>query len=86
VEYAWNMEPQKKKFISYVVLIVAIVALLIVALWNGLVVRSYVLSSKKLSNPVRLIILSDLHSSMYGRNQSLLTCKDKGAKNQIWFS
>jgi len=31
-----------------------------------------VLSSKKLTNPVRLIILSDLHSSMYGRNQSLL--------------
>jgi len=54
------MEPQKKKFISYVVLIVAIVALLTVALWNGLVVRRYVLSSKKLSNPVRLIILSDL--------------------------
>jgi len=28
VGYAWNMEPQKKKFMPYVVLIVAIVAFL----------------------------------------------------------
>jgi len=79
------MEPQKKKFISYVVLIVAIVAFLTVALWNGLVVRSYVLSSKKLTNPVRLLILSDLHSSMYGRNQSLLLAKIRELKPDLVF-
>jgi len=79
------MEPQKKKFISYVVLIVAIVALLTVALWNGLVVKSYVLSSKKLTDPVRLLILSDLHSSMYGRNQSLLLAKIRELKPDLVF-
>jgi len=66
-------------------LIVAIVAFLTVALWNGLVVRSYVLSSKKLTNPVRLIILSDLHSSMYGRNQSLLLAKIRELKPDLVF-
>jgi len=79
------MEPQKKKFISYVVLIVAIVALLTVALWNGLVVRRYVLSSKKLTDPVRLLILSDLHSSMYGKNQSLLLAKIRELKPDLVF-
>ena len=79
------MEPQKKKFISYVVLIVAIVALLAVALWNGLVVKSYVLISKKLSDPVRLLILSDLHSSMYGKNQSLLLAKIRELKPDLVF-
>jgi len=68
-----------------VVLIVAVVALLTVALWNGLVVRRYVLSSKKLSNPVRLIILSDLHSSMYGKNQSLLLAKIRELKPDLVF-
>jgi len=75
----------EEEFISYVVLIVAIVALLAVALWNGLVVRSYVLSSKKLTNPVRLIILSDLHSSMYGKNQSLLLAKIRELKPDLVF-
>jgi len=79
------MEQQKKKFISYVVLILALVALLTVALWKGLVVRSYVISSKKLTNPVRLLILSDLHSSMYGKNQSLLLAKIRELKPDLVF-
>lgn len=79
------MEQQKKKLISYVVLIVTVVALLTVALWNGLVVRSYVISTKKLTNPMRLIVLTDLHSSMYGKNQSLLLAKIRELKPDLVF-
>jgi len=79
------MEQQEKKFTSYVVLILALVALLTVALWNGLVVRSYVISSKKLTNPVRLIVLTDLHSTMYGKNQSLLLAKIRELKPDLVF-
>lgn len=70
---------------SYVVLIVTVVALLTVALWKGLVVRSYVISTKKLTNPMRLIVLTDLHSSMYGKNQSLLLAKIRELKPDLVF-
>jgi len=47
--------------------------------------KSYVLSSKKLTDPVRLLILSDLHSSMYGKNQSLLLAKIRELKPDLVF-
>lgn len=42
------------------------------ALWQGLTVKRYVLFSDKLSSPVRFAHLSDLHSSVYGKDQQKL--------------
>ena len=47
----------------------AAVLLLLLALDNRLVVRRYTVESEKLTEPVRLAIVSDLHSCAYGAGQ-----------------
>lgn len=47
-------------------------ALAAAALWQGLTVRRYALETDKLSAPVRLAHLSDLHGTLYGGGQSRL--------------
>ena len=47
-------------------------ALAAAALWQGLAVRRYALETDKLSAPVRLAHLSDLHGTLYGKGQSRL--------------
>lgn len=42
-------------------------AVLTAALWQGLTLRRYALHTDKLSAPVRLLLLTDLHSTFYGR-------------------
>ena len=42
------------------------------ALWQGLTVRKYVLETDKLTAPVRLALLSDVHGAQYGQGQSRL--------------
>lgn len=44
-------------------------AVLTAALWQGLTLRRYALHTDKLSAPVRLLLLTDLHSTFYGRAQ-----------------
>lgn len=50
----------------------AVAALGAAALWQGLQVTHYTLSSEHLTKPVRLAIVTDLHSTWYGENQSEL--------------
>ena len=47
-------------------------ALAVWALWTGLVVRTYTLETAKLDQPVRLLLLTDLHSTVHGRDQRAL--------------
>ena len=47
-------------------------ALAVWALWTGLAVRTYTLETAKLDQPVRLLLLTDLHSTVHGREQQAL--------------
>ena len=47
-------------------------ALAVWALWTGLAVRTYTLETAKLDQPVRLLLLTDLHSTVHGRDQRAL--------------
>lgn len=49
-----------------------LVGLLTWALWTGLTVRTYTVQSSKVNAPVRLLLLSDLHSTLHGREQEKL--------------
>lgn len=51
---------------------VVLAALAVWALWTGLVVRTYTLETAKLDQPVRLLLLTDLHSTVHGREQRAL--------------
>ena len=51
---------------------VVLAALAVWALWTGLVVRTYTLETAKLDQPVRLLLLTDLHSTVHGREQQAL--------------
>ena len=48
----------------------ALAALAVWALWTGLVTRTYTVETAKLAQPVRLLLLTDLHSTIHGRDQS----------------
>lgn len=47
----------------------AFAALAACALYNGLTVRQYSLASSKIGEPVTLVLISDLHNSLFGKNQ-----------------
>lgn len=49
--------------------VLLLILLLSVALDSRLTVRTYVVTSEKLTQPVRLAVLSDLHSCAYGEDQ-----------------
>lgn len=51
---------------------VAVAAAGVGACWQGLIVRSYTEITNKVSSPVRLAVLTDLHSSFYGKGQKRL--------------
>lgn len=73
----------RKERIPLVTSAVVLVILLVGAFWYGLVVRRYTLDSRKLTNPVRLLVLTDLHSTMYGKNQSILLAKIRELKPDL---
>jgi len=75
----------RKERISLLTSAVVLVLLLVGAFWDGLVVRRYVLGSGKLASSVRLLVLTDLHSTMYGKNQSVLLAKIKELKPDLVF-
>ena len=50
----------------------AMVALSTAALWQGLQTTHYTLASPRLKKPVRFAVVTDLHSTWYGENQSEL--------------
>ena len=65
-------------------LAVGSVMLAALGLSKKLTVRRYVLKDEKLTAPVRLAVLSDLHSTFYGREQAkLLQILDKQAPDAV---
>lgn len=61
------------------VIIIISVIIIITAFYNGLIIRKYSISTDKFSGTqtVRAVLLSDLHSHIYGNNQNKLISKIK---------
>lgn len=64
---------KQKVFLMIVGFLVAVVLLVLTGAFDsGLVTRNYILETEKVSDPVRLAVLTDLHSCDYGENQEEL--------------
>lgn len=61
----------KKRAIRWIV-IVLLVVLLLAAFDNRLVVREYNIEAAEISEPIRIALVTDLHSCCYGENQTEL--------------
>lgn len=58
-----------KHFIGIFVIIIAFIILYIVATDNSLKIRTYTEKTSKVTESVRLVLITDLHSTLYGENQ-----------------
>lgn len=58
----------KKRIIKASILAVTL-AFLVAAFYNGLTVTNYSVMSDEISSPIRIVLLTDLHSTIHGNNQ-----------------
>ena len=54
------------------VAVIALTAVLVAALDNRMVIRNYEIEAESISAPVRIVLVTDLHSCCYGKDQRLL--------------
>ena len=67
-----------RRKIPIIIIIAAVLAFLIVGLYNELKIASYTLRSPKVERAIRIAFLSDLHSCNYGENaQTLVSAIDR---------
>ena len=66
------MKTLRKRWKIWLAAGAVLAALAVWALWTGLAVRTYTLETAKLDQPVRLLLLTDLHSTVHGRDQRAL--------------
>jgi len=76
-----KLSPRKKKF-RIIFLIIAALFLLL-GLDQRLYIRHYVLESDKIQSPVRIALLTDLHSCYYGKNQERLLTAIENQKPDV---
>ncbi len=57
------------------IIIAVFAALTVMALYNGLTVREYSVCSTKIKNPVKIVLVSDVHSMKYGQKKLLRLIK-----------
>ncbi|PKM72724.1 MAG: phosphoesterase [Firmicutes bacterium HGW-Firmicutes-16] len=62
----------KKKFITLGVTVVFLAVFSVVALWRGLTVKAYTETTDKVTSPIRIAVIADLHSVFYGDKQETL--------------
>ena len=55
-----------------IIIIIILLVLGIIATYQGLVVRKYEIKSYKIKSNVRIVMLSDIHESTYGKNNKKL--------------
>jgi len=65
----------KHKKLLPVLLPAIIIALLVAAFYNGLTVKKYDLYSDKINGAIKIVLLTDLHSCAYGKQQQKLIDK-----------
>jgi hypothetical protein len=62
----------KKKSRRLICILLSFIILVIIALWNQPVNRTYTVKTDKLKSTIKIVHLSDLHSTKYGKNQERL--------------
>ena len=62
---------KKNKKIKIIILSIFILILLI-GLYNGLKIRNYMIESEKITSPIRIVLVTDLHSCKYGEEEQEL--------------
>lgn len=69
----------------YILACIMLIILLFTAFYNGLVVKHYIVPSDKISTgeSIRIALISDLHSHVYGKNQTKLVSLIKQQKPDI---
>lgn len=67
--YKWG--PKKKRIVFSI--LAALAVLLVVAMDCRLLVRNYTVESDKVDTPIRIALITDLHSCRYGEGQKVLT-------------
>lgn len=65
----------KRKTLVILGIIVLTLIFLCFAFYTGLTVKTYIIETEKINQPVRIVLLTDLHSCLFGKNQSKLTEK-----------
>ncbi len=76
----------RQSFLPYILLALGLVLLLFFACSLRLKLRSYRMHSGKIKTPLRLLVLSDLHSSRFGKDQrKLLTLVEETQPDFILF-
>ncbi len=71
----------KKKTICLVLLLLLLLVLW--AFWPGIVTRTYTIQSNKVNDTITLMLITDLHSHTFGKQQSRLAGKIKKARPQV---
>ncbi|AEE95528.1 metallophosphoesterase [Mahella australiensis] len=64
-----RIRSKRRKNIIFVAAAIFALILLVLAFWQGIIVRHYTEKSDKLTAPIRMMVLSDLHSTIYGKDQ-----------------
>jgi uncharacterized protein len=75
----------KRRILRICTITLLFLVILFLAFFNGLVVRKYTVKSLKINakDSIRLVLISDLHSHIYGENQSELLSRIKAQKPDI---
>lgn len=60
---------RRKVLLSLLIILIIITALIAPGLYNKLYIRHYTVESNKITNPIRIALITDLHSCKYGENQ-----------------
>ena len=69
----------RKRIISLSIIFALLVLCCVAAFWQGLTVEKYVMASDKVSANIRICLITDHHSSKYGKDQkALVSAIDKG--------
>lgn len=63
---------KKRKFVAWGAVAVLLAILCVVALWRELTVKAYTETTDKVSSSIRIAVIADLHSVIYGDKQETL--------------
>lgn len=64
---------KKKKTFLYILAVLIILSF--IAFYNGLTIEKYTIKTNKISSDIRIVLIADLHSHIYGENQERLLDK-----------
>ncbi len=73
----------KKSRLLVISIILVVIILLITAFWSGIVVRRYEVGSDRVTADVKLVLITDLHSYIYGEGQKDIADKIKAEKPDL---